>query len=252
MLGKRLQVRNESRETVFNRQKVGRLDKRMVSSLGFGNEAVFFTREVDQYKKANLHISIDASSSMGGTKWEQTMTNVVALTKAVDMIPNLNIQVSFRTTTRSSPELPYVVIAYDSRKDTFSKVKSLFKYLTPTGTTPEGLCFEALMKEMVSSDTSQDSYFMNISDGEPCFGSYSGDVAATHTKKQVDKIQSMGIKVLSYFVSGDRYSYGNYVKPEGYTSRIFNLSYGKTAAYIDVTNMMEVSKTMNRLFLSKD
>jgi hypothetical protein len=243
ILGKKLQLRGESRDTVFNRQKVGKLDRRMISSLGFGNENVFFSREVDQYKKANLHISIDASGSMGGTKWQNTMVNVVALAKAVDMISNLNIQISFRTTTSPgrNTELPYVVIAYDSRKDKFSKVKSLFQYLIPSGTTPEGLCFEAMMDKVIPSTTESDSYFMNISDGEPYFNSYSGEVAATHTYKQITKLQNMGIRVLSYFVG------------DGYTSRsiIFEKSYGKTAAFINVTNMVEVSKTMNRMFLSK-
>jgi hypothetical protein len=111
LLGKKMQVRGESRETIFNRQLVGKMDKRMVSSLGYGNEHVFFTREIDSFKKANLHISVDASGSMGGDKWRKTMINVVALAKAVDMIPNLNIQISFRTTTG---ELPYIVLAYDS------------------------------------------------------------------------------------------------------------------------------------------
>lgn len=242
VLGKKLQLRGESRDTVFNRQKVGKLDRRMISSLGFGNENVFFSREVDQYKKANLHISIDASGSMGGTKWQNTMVNVVALAKAVDMISNLNIQISFRTTVSSNRnEVPYVVIAYDSRKDKFSKVKSLFQYLGPGGVTPEGLCFEAMMDKVIPSTTESDSYFMNISDGEPYFNSYSGEVAATHTYKQITKLQNMGIRVLSYFVG------------DGYTSRsiIFEKSYGKAAAFINVTNMIEVSKTMNRMFLSK-
>lgn len=246
VLGKRLQTRGEARETVFNRQKVGKLDKRMVSSLGFGNENVFFSREIDQYKKANLHISIDASGSMGGRKWHNTMVNVVALAKAVDMISNLNIQISFRTTTQiSGNELPYVVIAYDSRKDKFSKVKTLFQYLWPDGTTPEGLCFEAMMDEFVSVNTDMDSYFMNISDGEPYFNGYSGEVAATHTFKQMSKLQSMGIQILSYFVSE------HVDGVSGRSGRIFKASYGKAASFIDVTNMVEVAKTMNRMFMNK-
>lgn len=247
ILGKRLQTRSESRETVFNRQKVGRMDKRMVSSLGFGNENVFFTREIDQYKKANLHISVDASGSMHGDKWRKTLTNVVALCKAVDMISNLNIQVTFRTT--SSNELPYAVIAYDSRVDKFMKVKTLFPALSAGGTTPEGLCFEALMKEMVQSGTDSDSYFLNISDGEPFFGGrgleYSGEPAATHTKKMVDKIAGMGIKVLSYFVA--EHNRGE----ASQSGRIFRKCYGKAAKYINVTNVVEVTKTMNGLFMEK-
>ena len=54
MLGKKLQVRGEDRTTVFNRQKVGRIDKRMISSLGFGNENVFQFTEVDSYKKGEI------------------------------------------------------------------------------------------------------------------------------------------------------------------------------------------------------
>ncbi len=246
LLGKKLQVRGESRDTIFNRQLIGKLDKRMVSALGYGNEHVFFTKETDQFKKANLHISVDASGSMSGSKWKKTMMNIVALAKAVDMIPNLSMQISFRTTT---DQLPYVVIAYDSRTDKFIKVKQLFKYLTPGGTTPEGLCFEAIMKNMVGSTTDMDSYFLNISDGEPYFHgkdmNYSGDSAASHTYKMVKMIEGMGIRVLSYFVSD--YSDGEN-SSSGYT---FKKSYGKAASFINVTNVNEVTRTMNKLFMEK-
>ena len=247
ILGKKLQTRSESRDTVFNRQLIGKIDKRMISALGFGNEHVFYTKETDKYNKANLHISIDASGSMGGTKWEKTMINVVALAKAVDMISNLDIQITFRTT---SNDIPYVVVAYDSRKDKFVKVKSLFKYLRPGGTTPEGLCFEALMKYMVESNSNVDSYFVNISDGEPYFYNkdidYTGTNAARHTRKMVEKINGLGIKMLSYFVT-DEYV----INPQSYNGRIFTECYGKASNFINVTNVMDVSKTMNRLFLQK-
>jgi hypothetical protein len=249
LLGKKMQVRGESRETIFNRQLVGKMDKRMVSSLGYGNEHVFYTREIDMFKKANLHISVDASGSMGGEKWRKTMTNIVALAKAVDMIPNLNIQISFRTTTG---ELPYIVLAYDSRVDKFMKVKQLFGYLHPNGTTPEGLCFEAVMKQMVGSNGEVDSYFLNISDGEPYFHgkgmSYSGSNAAKHTRKMMKSIESMGIKVLSYFVSDSSYEMD---ENSSGSARTFKECYGPAASYINVTNVNEVARTMNRLFMSK-
>jgi len=244
ILGKKLQVRGEDRTTVFNRQKVGRIDKRMISSLGFGNENVFQFSEIDSYKKANLHVSIDASGSMGGSKWEQTMVNVVALCKAVDMIQNLTIQVSFRTTSQNTP---YIVMAYDSRVDKFSKVKQMFGGLGPGGTTPEGLCFEAIMKNFLPPNNDLDSYFLNLSDGDPYFAGrsfyYSGDTAAEHTKKQVKMIESMGIKTLAYFI-GDDYSYGS-------TLDRFKKMYGKGASMIDVRNVSQITKTMNKLFLTK-
>ena len=244
MLGKKLQVRGEDRTTVFNRQKVGRIDKRMISSLGFGNENVFQFSEVDSYKKANLHISIDASSSMNGTKWENTMINVVAMCKAVDMIPNLQVQVTFRCTQN---EKPYIVMAYDSKTEKFSKVKQMFGGLRPNGTTPEGLCFEAIMKSFIPINNDMDSYFLNLSDGQPYFGGrsfyYSGDSAERHTGKMVKMIESMGIKTLSYFVS----DYG----VQSYEKRSFQTMYGKGAKFVDVTNLNQITKTMNQLFLQK-
>ncbi len=242
LLGKKLQVRGEDRSTVFNRQKIGKIDKRMISSLGFGNQNVFQFTELDSYKNANLHVSIDASGSMGGDKWEQSMVNVVALCKAVDMIQNLSIQVTFRTTSNN---LPYIVMAYDSRVDKFSKVKKMFGGLGPGGTTPEGLCFEAIMKHFLPSNTDMDSYFLNLSDGEPYFHGqgfyYGGDEAAKHTRKMVKMLEGMGIKTLSYFIKG-HYDGG---------SSLFKTMYGNGAQDIDVTNANQISKTMNKLFLQK-
>ena len=246
MLGKKLQVRGEDKSTVFNRQKIGKIDKRMISSLGFGNENVFQFTEIDSYKKANLHISVDASSSMSGTKWEKTMTNVVAMCKAVDMIPNLQVQVTFRCTTESKP---YIVMAYDSRVDKFSKVKNMFGGLRANGTTPEGLCFEAIMKEFVPINNDLDSYFLNLSDGQPYFPGqgfyYGGNSAETHTNKMVKMIESMGIQTLAYFVSDWE------IDENSSDARSFKKMYGKGAKMIDVTNVNQITKTMNQLFLQK-
>jgi hypothetical protein len=246
MLGKKLQVRGEDKSTIFNRQKVGKIDKRMISSLGFGNENVFQFTEIDSYKKANLHISVDASSSMGGEKWEKTMTNVVAICKAVDMISNLNVQVTFRCTSNNKP---YIVMAYDSRVDKFSKVKQMFPGLGPSGTTPEGLCFEAIMKEFVPINNDLDSYFLNLSDGQPYFPGqnfyYGGATAETHTNKMVKMIESMGIQTLAYFVTDWE------IDVESSDARSFKRMYGKGAKMIDVKNVNQITKTMNQLFLAK-
>ena len=246
MLGKKLQVRGEDRSTVFNRQKVGKIDKRMISSLGFGNENVFQFTELDSYKNANLHISVDASSSMNGDKWRKTMTNVVAICKAVDMISNLNVQVTFRCTTDNKP---YIVMAYDSRVDKFSKVKQMFPGLGPSGTTPEGLCFEAIQKEFVPINNDLDSYFLNLSDGQPYFPGhhfyYGGERAERHTNKMVKMIESMGIQTLSYFISDYE------INEDSSDARAFKRMYGKAAKMIDVMNVNQITKTMNQLFLAK-
>jgi hypothetical protein len=245
MLGKKLQVRNESRDTIYNRQKHGKIDGRMVASLGFDNENVFSQIFTDKFKKANIHLTIDASGSMGGIKWRQTMINVIALAKATSMISNLEMQITFRY---SDDNLPVILFAYDSRKDSYQKVKSIFPYLRETGTTPEGLTFEAIQKMLVPSSNDMDSFFVNISDGEPAFQNkdmyYTGLPAAEHTKKQVDKIRMNGIGVLSYFVTDS--GYGSAASKER-----FKKMYGSDAKFIDITSIGEVTNTLNRMFLTK-
>ena len=256
VLGRKLQVRGESRETKWTRLDSGRIDKRLVAELGFGNDRVFSNSFVEEYSDAFLHISVDASGSMGGSKWTNTMKSVVAMTKAIDMINNVDVVVSFRTTQtnhssrtrRGDTTKPLILIAYDSRKDSFIKVKTLFKYLGVAGTTPEGLCYEAIMNDIVPSTNDKDSYFLNFSDGMPMFGNgdvdYHGDTALNHTAKMVKEIRNRGIKVLSYFVSDTDWNRDS-------ESRAFKTMYGKDAEYIDITSVMSVSKTMNKKFLQK-
>ena len=249
-LGRKLQIRNESRMTTFTRKNSGKIDKRLLSELGFGNTDVFQQTFVDSYSDALLWISIDASGSMGGKKWDRTMTSVTAIAKAASMTQNLDVVIDFRSSYsqgygRGNDCKPLLLIAYDSRKDKFSKIQRLFRNIHPSGITPEGLCFEAIMDKLVPSSKDRDSYFLNFSDGQPYFSNsdidYSGHGASVHTKKMVEKIREKGISVLSYFIK-DSYgsSYGD-----------FTTMYGKDAKDIDVTNVMSVAKTMNDRFLQK-
>ena len=253
-LGKKLQVRGESRDTKWSRLDSGRIDKRLIAELGFGNQRVFQTTFTESYSDAFLHISVDASGSMNGDKWTNAMTSVVSICKAASMIQNVDVVVSIRTTqdsgnyrSRNSETYPCILLAYDSRVDKFDKVRRLFPHIGVAGTTPEGLCFEAVMDEIVPTTNDRDSYFLNFSDGMPMFSNndltYYDDEAINHTKKMVNEIRSRGIKVLSYFIGGeyDRES----------TSDDFKTMYGNDAEFVDVTSVMSVSRTMNKKFLEK-
>ena len=165
------------------------------------------------------------------------------------MAGNIEVVVSIRTThysgtNRYNGEVPLIMVVFDSRKDKLTKVRTLFKALRTAGTTPEGLCFEAIAKDLIPGNSKQDSYFINYSDGAPMFSSkgfyYHGRDAYLHTKKQVKNMRNLGLKVMSYFI-GDR-TYGN---------DAFKKMYGNDAQFIDATNMMEVARTMNKKFLEK-
>ena len=256
-LGRKLQIRSEVNNTKYMRKPVGKIDRRILSELSFDNENVFHTIDVSKYKHSYIHISVDASASMRGDKWTKTITSVVAICKAASMIDNLRVTVSFRTTFNSSnsncSSNPYVIIGYDSAVDKISKIKSLFPYLSPNGSTPEGLSYEAIMKHLPETSADSDYYFLNFSDGEPAMNyttqngdriSYSQESAALHTKKQVTKIKNNGYSVLSYFIKCN-----DYVNPS--SVELFKKMYGTNASFINPNNLLQVAKTMNRMFLEK-
>ena len=249
ILGRKLKVRGEEKDLIFTRQNTGKINKRLVSELGFGNENVFSQIQKERYNKANLHLSIDGSGSMSGGKFEKAIKSAVAMAKAADMAGNIHVTVDVRWTNK---EKPIVVIVYNSKKDKLTKIKTLWKALQPGGVTPESLCYEAIMKKWLQGSNGDDNYFINYSDGAPWFSTgsrwnervyYAGDRAIDHTRRMVKMMKNNGIKIMSYFIS------------EGYRSEsdenTFKRMYGKDASFIDVTNMMNVAKTMNSKFLSK-
>ena len=243
VLGKKLKLRSEERSLVTPRMKNGKISGRLLHELGMGNVQIFDQTIINKHNPALVHISIDASSSMGGSKWKQTQTSAVAIAKAASMTSNLDVVISYRSIQHDHNLCqPLMLIAYDSRKDKFSKVQQLFKYLNPCGTTPEGLCFETVLDDIIKTNKGVDSYFINFSDGWPGFSNrdidYGGHAAVEHTANQVKKIQQAGVKVLSYFVY------------EGYEGGIDNFKqmYGKSATSVDCTNLMALTKTLNKLF----
>ena len=252
MLGRKLQVRGEESQLKFSRQDSGKIDKRLIAELGFGNSNVFSHTLTERFNKAYLHISVDASGSMSGDKWNKAMTSAVAMIKACDMAGNIDVVVTTRTTnygTGGGQGTPMIVVCYDSRVDKLIKVKNLFTALGVSGTTPEGLCFEAIEKDLIPGNSNQDSYFINFSDGQPWYSNseieYSGDRAEAHTKKMCDGMRAKGISVLSYFIS----SYD--LDDDSYDVKAFKRMYGKDAEFVNATNMMAVAKSMNKKFLDK-
>ena len=240
MLGRKLKLRSEERSLTTPRMKNGKISGRLLHELGMGNVNIFDQTLISSHKPVLVHISIDASSSMDGKKWSNTQTSAVAIAKAASMTSNLDVVISYRST---QGDTPLMLIAYDSRKDKFSKIQQLFKYLNSSGTTPEGLCFESVLDEITKTSKGVDSYFINFSDGYPGFSSrdmrYEGNSAIQHTASQIKKMKQSGINVLSYFISDGYYGSG---------LDNFKEMYGKSAEVVDVTSVIPLAKTLNKLF----
>jgi hypothetical protein len=244
-LGRRLQVRNEVNTHKFSRRYTGKLDKRLIHEFGFSDENIFYTTVTEKYKKINFHISVDASSSMHGEKWNKSIRLCVAIAKAASMLDNVNLTISFRTTNGKNP---YILVAYDSRVDKFSKIRDLFAYLIPTNTTPEGLCYEAIMRYLPACTNEVNSYFVNLSDGEPYFSyrsnngnvPYYGEAAAKHTQLQVNKIRNAGYNVISYFITDNNINVNTDSKER------FKIMYGEDSNFINVDNISQIATTLNK------
>ena len=263
LLGKKLLLRNENNVAKYMRRSEGNIDSRIIAELGINNDRIFYTNQTEKYNDAYIHICIDASASMGGMKWYKTMSTVVAICKACSMIENIRVEVSFRTTisTKRCTQNPYIIFAYDSAKDKFSKISNLFKYIEPNGFTPEGLLFEIVTKICQEKLTDQNCYFLNFSDGEPCLPyeaedgkicHYTGEKATLHTRKQVNSIKDKGYRVLSYFIQSNGTRHDRQVLLENRLAyKNFKTMYGKDASFIDVKNVNAVANTINELFLKK-
>ncbi len=181
---------------------------------------------------------------MSGNRLRQTMKTSMAIAKACSMIENMDVVVSFRAAdnigNNRNMYMPVIGIIYDSRKHHLSKLIKIMPQVRACGTTPEGLCFKAIMKELITGTKGKDAYFINMCDGMPWFNNYGGESALLHTRQQVTKMRREGIKVLSYFIGGSGY---------GDAKDDFQKMYGKDSQFIDTNNLVSLAKTMNSKFL---
>lgn len=233
ILRNKLKIRNEENVIQYFNKEFGRINKRQLYSATFNN--TFFKQSViEKYGKCVLHICIDMSGSMSGSKIENVITCTTAIARAIENIENIELQISLRSTVKSDNVL---AIVYDTLKgDTFKKIISMFPNLKETGGTPEGLCFEALLNYLVSGNINTQSVFINFSDGEPTYTN-----GVEHTREMVKKITDKNIEVLSYFIQST------------YNSSLsdFKRMYGKNAIDIDITNIANIAKTINEKLLLK-
>lgn len=251
LLGRKLQLRNESRELVSNRLRNGAIDNKRLAAAGYGIESIFNQVVVDKHKKVNLHLSLDGSGSMSGVKWGACVRLTAAIAKAAKYCQNIDVQVSIRVTTSSGEQAALTLLVYDSKKNSLKHIYNILELFAPSNVTPEGICFESMIKQniLVAGSEQLDSYFLNISDGQPCMNSYGGNTALQHTKKQVDTMRSqMNMKIVSYFVS--ERDVDSVTFKDTQDGRAFTRMYGADAQCVDSKRVMEIAKSLNKKFLS--
>jgi hypothetical protein len=244
-LGRKLQIRDSERSLKSTRLQSGKIDRRLISQLGYDNVNVFHRIVTDRFKNYFIHISIDASGSMSGTKLYNAITSAVAVAQAASMTTGIRVQISLRGTSNinSNKERCVTIYAYDSARDKMSKIRNMFKYLTTFGCTPEGLSFKSIESDIRKDAKGDECIFINYSDGEPttvsgCANRYNG---VEFTRKVINTYRELGINIISYFI------YEGWIHES--SKRSFKTMYGTDAQFINPTNMNEVSKTVNAKFL---
>mgnify|MGYP001547952869 FL=1 len=242
-LGRKLQIRNRERITEITRQKKGKVQRRRLYALGADDYNVFNQIHIDKYNDAFLHLSIDGSGSMGGDPFDNSIQSAIAIAQMGSMT-NLDIQISIRYTDDiSGREVPIMWVVYDSRTDKLQSFLKKAHYLQANGTTPEGLCFASIVKELPTGSDALETYFINYSDGMPWFKDYDGQLAIEHTREQVLKMKSLGYKVLSFFVSDYNMKMAN---------MDFKRMYGDDAKTIDVTSLTGLVRQLQQMFINKN
>lgn len=258
----RLQVRNDPLVTKQTRLQHGGLDRRLLAQLGMDITSVFQKSREDIHKPAMLHLTIDASGSMSGRKWEKVRTIAVALAYMGSKMRNVDVVISIR----GGQDMPIVAVVYDSRRDQFQHFVRYIRFLEPNGGTPEGLCFKATMELITECAKTHDVYFINFSDGEPAFVVsdksnlvgrarrrqysshlvYLGETAWKHTRAMVQQMREVGVKVLSYFIVDRPLGSTNYSGTHQ-SWDAFRKMYGEDAVNVNVENAGEVLRTLNKL-----
>ena len=253
---RKLRVRNEQITLASKRLKSGKIDPRRIYAANF-EEDLFYKIDRANYKPISLHVTIDGSGSMDGTKWQQVLTNTIALGYVALKMDNIDLTISIRTSGKNpnlssqTAQIPLLILAFDSKKYTLRDLKRL-AYYKANGLTPEGMCLNALNEFIPNSSYYLDSYLINMSDGYPTFEMgrdlyYRGEEAILDTAKAVKNIKKKGVKILSYFIDSSTTK----VK-EKELNENFQIMYGKEASFIDPKNVNEVTKTLNSLFLERN
>jgi len=246
ILGKKLQVRNEERSLKSTRLETGKIDRRLISQLGYNNANVFHKIVTDRYKDYFIHISIDASGSMySHNKFENAITSAVAIAQAASMTTGIRVQISLRGTSsigssNHNRDRCTTIIAYDSKTDKMSKIRNLFEYLTTFGMTPEGVAFKSIERQIVQDANGCECIFINYSDGYPTRMGRYGSGPVDYTRLIMKQFREQGISILSYFITA-----------HGVNLDTFKIMYGTDAQHIDPQNMLQVSRTINSKFLEK-
>jgi hypothetical protein len=254
----RIKVRHDRNETKFTRRPLGKIDRRLIYSLGVDNENVFFNKIIQDYQDSIIYLTLDCSSSMYGDKWKNSIILTTGLAYAAKKINNFDIVVNLRYGLDSI----WSITMFDSRIDALTHFTKWMPLFHAAGYTPESIVYEIEEKFIKSLKTHNNNvYFITMTDGQPNYSpKLSGSIysqtansfdawnedspAVRHCKKMMKSFKEMNINILSYFI-GHAHTYGRDRDMD-----IFKKSYGREGVNVPLDNFSMISRSVNDLLIS--
>jgi len=246
----RIKIRHDSNETKFSRRPLGKIDRRLIHSLGTDNHNVFFNKVVQDYKNSIIYLTVDCSSSMYGRKWDESVILTTGLAYAATKINNFDVVVNLRYGLDSI----WSINMFDSRREPFSHFERWMSDFIPQNTTPESIVYD-IEKDFIEGlkTTDNNVYFITMTDGGANYTPagrnrwsyedyHNGEGAYRHCRQMLKRFREAGIECLSYFIC----TTGKYYRGD-YEETAFKSSYGKDGVMIPMDNFSMISKTLNDL-----
>lgn len=244
LLAKKVKAKEESKNVVYNRQKTGKIDRRMLHSIGAGKTNVF-KRTIDTTSTpVNIHFSLDISYSMGSI-WGDVIKLLSTFAKAVSISSHMEMSIDLRHypgysgRTRKKHKLNSI-LAYDSRKQSLKHFEQFFSSFQPDGNTSESFNWDIMMNEYTNMyDPNKNNIFINISDGEPNASSSANHIS--HARSAVKKLSAIGYTYSGFLITNpNTYGYKRAIQ-------IFKEMYGNKFDVIDTNNINQISNVLNKL-----
>jgi hypothetical protein len=257
MIVDRVMIRHDNNETKFSRRRSGKIDKRLVHSIGAENYNIFYHNIVDSYKDSLIYLTIDCSGSMWGDKWDSTVALATGLSYAASKINNFDIIVNLRYGLDSI----WSITMYDSRRDPYVIFEKWMKGFSEAGGTPESLVYDIELEHIEKlKEPNNNVYFITLTDGQPTYnigryyngtrmgGRKSPHDVNDHCRSIINQFRLSGIPCLAYFITNtNKNSY--YPESARRDEEMFKSCYGTSASMVPTDNFSLITKALQTLLI---
>ena len=191
---------NPMKLSIFN-QKRGKLNKRVLHRIPAGRDDVFKITTVNEDKQLDVCLLVDESGSMSGNEITLARQSCIAVKEALQDNGKLNLWV-FGHTADQNQRLATEMYEYSSptmqdRPLACGAMRA--RYENRDG---NAIYASAERVRQQSDHPSAQKLMIIFSDGAPSADGYRGSLATKHTRRMVQKVESMGFSVIQVGFGG--------------------------------------------------